>query len=107
MGIANPLASCNTKLFMRVPDAKTASYVSNHLGEQRKFSPIISIGGGLSIRETEEVRIKHTDVLNMAARQFFLTSYSGVYRGVTSEVLAATLKVVFPDINKESAGQSR
>jgi DNA helicase HerA-like ATPase len=101
------LANCNTKLFMRVPDAKTASYVSNHLGEQRKFSPIISIGGGLSIRETEEVRIKHTDVLNMAARQFFLTSYSGVYRGVTSEVYAATLKVIFPDINKKSAGQSR
>jgi type IV secretory pathway TraG/TraD family ATPase VirD4 len=25
--------NCNTKLFMRVPDANTASYVSRHLGE--------------------------------------------------------------------------
>ena len=93
------LDNCNTKLFMRVPDAKTASYVSNHLGERRKFSPIISLGGGLSIRETEEVRIKHTDVLNMAPRQFFLTSYSGVYRGITNNVSDSTVKVIFPDVN--------
>ncbi len=100
------LDNCNTKLFMRVPDAKTASYVSNHLGEQRKFSPIISLGGGLSIRETEEVRVKHTDVLNMAPRQFFLTSYSGIYRGVTADVSNSTIKVVFPNITKEAHGET-
>ncbi len=71
------LDNCNTKLFMRVPDAHTAFYVSEHLGEERKFSPIISLGGGLSIRETEETRIKHTEVLNMAARELFLNTYSG------------------------------
>jgi len=96
------LDNCNTKLFMRVPDAKTATYVSNHLGERRKFSPIISLGGGLSIRETEEIRIKHTEVLNMAARQFFLTSYSGVFRGVTADISQATVKVIFPDIHDEN-----
>jgi len=96
------LDNCNTKLFMRVPDAKTATYVSNHLGERRKFSPIISLGGGLSIRETEEIRIKHTEVLNMDARQFFLTSYSGVFRGVTADTSQATLKVIFPDIHDET-----
>jgi len=93
------LDNCNTKLFMRVPDAKTANYVSGHLGEKRTYSPIISLGGGLSIRETEDVRIRHTDVLNMAARQFFLTTYSGVYRGVTRDVSDATIKVVFPDVS--------
>lgn len=98
------LDNCNTKLFMRVPDAKTATYVSNHLGERRKFSPIISLGGGLSIRETEEIRIKHTEVLNMAARQFFLTSYSGVYRGITADSSDATIKVIFPDIDDEAEG---
>lgn len=98
------LDNCNTKLFMRVPDAKTATYVSNHLGERRKFSPIISLGGGLSIRETEEIRIKHTEVLNMAARQFFLTSYSGVYRGVTADTSDATIKVIFPDIDDQAEG---
>lgn len=92
------LDNCNTKLFMRVPDTKTAKYVSTHLGEKRTYSPIISLGGGLSIRETEETRIKHTEVLNLAPRQFFLTTYSGVYRGVTKQVSDASIKVIFPDI---------
>lgn len=96
------LDNCNTKLFMRVPDSKTAQYVSTHLGEKRSYSPIISLGGGLSIRETEEVRINHTEVLNMATRQFFLTTYSGVFRGVTREVADSLVKVVFPDVGAQS-----
>ena len=92
------LDNCNTKLFMRVPDANTALYVSRHLGEERRFSPIISVGGGLSIRETEEVRIKHTEVLNMAPRELFLSTYSGTYKGKTATVLDGNLKVKFPDL---------
>ncbi len=92
------LDNCNTKLFMRVPDAKTASYVSRHLGEEKRFSPIISVGGGLSIRETEEVRIKHTEVLNMATRELFLNTYSGTYKGKTATVTDSKLKVTFPDL---------
>lgn len=92
------LDNCNTKLFMRVPDANTASYVSRHLGEEKRFSPIISVGGGLSIRETEEVRIKHTEVLNMAAREIFLNTYSGTYKGKTATVYDSKLKVTFPDL---------
>jgi len=95
------LDNCNTKLFMRVPDAHTASYVSEHLGEERRFSPIISLGGGLSIRETEEVRIKHTEVLNMAPRELFLNTYSGTYKGKTTTVKDPSLKVTFPDLSKE------
>jgi len=95
------LDNCNTKMFMRVPDAQTARYVSEHLGEERRFSPIISLGGGLSIRETEEVRIKHTDILNMAPRELFLITYSGTYKGKTATVSDRTLKVTFPDLAEE------
>ncbi|MHB8811262.1 MAG: type IV secretory system conjugative DNA transfer family protein [Desulfobulbaceae bacterium] len=101
------LDNCNTKLFMRVPDAHTAEYVSEHLGEQRKFSPIISLGGGLSIRETEEARIKHTDVLNMRPRELFLITYSGTYRGKTAEVSEALLRVKFPDLAEKERTISR
>lgn len=93
-----------TKLFMRVPDASTALYVSRHLGEQRQFSPIISVGGGLSIRETEEVRIKHTEILNMAPRELFLSTYSGTYKGKTATVLESKLKVKFPDLARVTMG---
>ena len=100
------LDNCNTKLFMRVPDANTASYVSEHLGEERRFSPIISLGGGLSIRETEEVRIKHTEVLNMAPRELFLNTYSGTYKGKTATVEPGSLRVAFPDLAKETKGRA-
>lgn len=93
------LDCCNTKMFMRVSDTKTAQYISTQLGEKRTYSPIISLGGGLSIRETEETRIKHTEVLSLQPRQFFLTTYSGVYRGITREIPDADVKVVFPDIH--------
>ncbi len=89
--------NCNTKLFMRVTDALTAKYIATHLGDENKFSPIISVGGGLSIRETEEQRVKHTEILNMKAREIFLSTYSGTYRGRTRTVSDGTLKVVFPD----------
>ena len=93
---------------MRVPDANTASYVSRHLGEEKRFSPIISVGGGLSIRETEEVRIKHTEILNMAPRELFLNTYSGTYKGKTATVSDGVLKVTFPDLAGENmAGMSR
>lgn len=92
------LDNCNTKLFMRVPDASTASYVSRHLGEEKRFSPIISVGGGLSIRETEEVRIKHTEILNMAPREIFLNTYTGTYKGKTATVHDSELKVIFPEL---------
>jgi hypothetical protein len=95
------LDNCNTKLFMRVPDAKTATYISDHLGEKRVFSPVISLGGGLAIRETEDVRVKHTEVLNLAPRQFFMTTYSGIYRGITTDVSAANIKVIFPQIRPQ------
>jgi len=96
------LDNCNTKIFMRVPDSKTAQYVSTHLGEKRAYSPIISLGGGLSIRETEEVRINHTEILKMDPRQFFLTTYSGMFRGVTADVTDSSIKVIFPDVGTHS-----
>jgi len=95
------LDNCNTKIFMRVPDSKTAQYVSTHLGEKRSYSPIISLGGGLSIRETEDVRINHTEILNMDPRQFFLTTYSGMFRGITTEVTDTAVKVVFPEVGMQ------
>jgi conjugal transfer pilus assembly protein TraD len=98
------LDNCNTKFFMRVPDAKTATFVSDHLGEKRVYSPIISLGGGLAIRETEDTRIKHTEVLNMAPRQFFMTTYSGIYRGITADVPDASLRVIYPEM--VAAGQN-
>ncbi len=92
------LDNCNTKLFMRVPDADTATYISNHLGERKIYSPIISLGGGCAIRETNDVRVLPTDVLNLKPRQFYMITYSGNYRGYTKDVANPDWDVVFPRI---------
>jgi hypothetical protein len=64
------------------------------------------LGGNLAIRETEDIRVKHTEILNMAARQFFLTTYAGIYRGITANVSDATLRVIFPDIHIHAHAQN-
>lgn len=81
--------------------------VSRHLGEEKRFSPIISVGGGLSIRETEEVRIKHTEVLNMATREIFLITYSCTYKGKTATVADSSVKVTFPDLAGTTVATAR
>jgi conjugal transfer pilus assembly protein TraD len=92
------LDNCNTKVFMRVPDAITADFVSVHLGEKRVYSPLISLGGGLAVRETEDKRIKVSDVLNLGLRQFYLITYSGTYKGHTANVPTPNLAIIFPDV---------
>ena len=100
------LDNCNTKIFMRVPDATTAQYVSDHLGETRIFSPMISLGGGLAIRETEDLRIKPSSVLTLEPRQFYLITYSGTYKGYSRDVPNAEIDVVFPDVKTTTSGQA-
>lgn len=91
---------CNTKLFMRVPDADTAEYVSSHLGEDVKYSPMMSLGGGLTIREVEEERVKASQILQLNNQEFYLMTYQGLFRGKTSTVYPAKIEVVFPDLDK-------
>jgi hypothetical protein len=92
------LDNCNTKFYMRVPDEKTAHYVTEHLGLAKRFSPIMSLGGGLTIREAEEPRVKHTEIMAMQSQEFFMQTYSGIYRGRTNMVSDCPLQIKFPEL---------
>ncbi|WP_305045009.1 type IV secretory system conjugative DNA transfer family protein [Geoalkalibacter sp.] len=93
------LDNANTKIFFRVPDSETADYVSRHLGERKILSPILSFGGGFSVRETEDLMVKTSDVLSLAPREFYLMTFGGVYRGKTYDVPHCPLAVQFPTPN--------
>jgi hypothetical protein len=101
------LDNTNTKVFMRVPDVKTSEYVANHFGEKRIYSPILSLGGGVTSRELEEPVIKPSDVLNLPARKFYMLTYGGTFIGKTSDVSKLYVDIKFPniklDIDKETA----
>ena len=96
------LDNTNTKVFMRVPDTTTAEYVSGFFGRKKLFSPIVGAGGNVTTREMEDYRVKPEDVLGLKPRQFYMTSYHGIFKGKTADVSELYLDVKFPKPTVES-----
>ena len=96
------LDNTNTKLFMRVPDTDTASYGAKHFGEFRRYSPILNVDGGVSVREEEDTILKPSDILELAEREFYLMTYSGLFRGRSLDISTLYLEIRFPDLTAES-----
>ncbi len=96
------LDNTNTKLFMRVPDTDTATYVAGHFGQFRRYSPILNVDGGVSVREEEDTILKPSDILELGAREFYLMTYSGLYQGQSLDVSPLYLEILFPDLAAES-----
>lgn len=92
------LDNTNTKVFMRVPDRETAQYVAGHFGRWRRRSPILSVGGGVTIKEVEEEVVKPEDVLNLQPRYFYMMSYHGQFYGKTIDVGDAWVRVRYPEV---------
>ncbi len=90
------LDNTNSKVFMRVPDTVTAEYVSGFFGKKKFFSPILGAGGSVTTRETEDYVVRAEDVLQLKPRQFYYTSYDGIYKGITNDVSESYIDVKFP-----------
>jgi hypothetical protein len=101
------LDNTNTKVFMRVPDVDTAEYAAGHFGRKKILSPILSSGGGISTREEETDVVKYEDLLGLDPRKFYVTTYSGLFKGKTYDtynVISPIVKkfnVVFPDLKSK------
>jgi len=95
--------NCNTKLFLRCPDADTSEYVTRHFGTKNVLTGIYS-ANQVTTREVEQDVIKPYDVQNLQVQEFLMQTYSGRWKGRTSDVTKARVKVVFPD--RPSMGSS-
>ena len=93
------LDNTNSKFFMRVPDYDTAHYISGQFGTVRKFSPILSVGGGISTREEELPLVREEDILRLQPRQFYFTSYHGTFKGKTKDTSELFVNVEFPSVH--------
>jgi conjugal transfer pilus assembly protein TraD len=93
------LDNTNTKVFMRVNDPATAEYVARYSGEQKRFSPLLSLGGAITIREVKECAILPEHILNLQQREFFLFSYQGQYRGKTLYAEPPYFQIDYPQVN--------
>jgi len=91
------LDNTNTKIFMRVNDPSTAKYISDYAGTMDKFSPFLSLSGGITIREVKEYQIKPEAVLNLKPREFYMFSFHTRCKGVTNFTKPAYIHAIYPD----------
>jgi len=75
----------------------TAAYAASHFGEIKTFSPILNVGGGISMREKEEDTLRPSDLLTMRPREFYMLTYSGMFKGRTQDVSELYLDIRFPE----------
>ena len=91
------LDNTNTKVFMRAPDIETAANVAEFFGEEKKYSPVFSTNSGsLTIRESIENKISPQDILELDKQQFYLTTYTGMYKGKVRTVSPLYLQIDYP-----------
>jgi len=86
----------NTWIFMLINHPDTAKFVELSAPTKKKYQPVLSFGGGISVRENEESTIQAERVLRLPKRHFFMRSYGKIYRGITQDVSPRYVTVKFP-----------
>ncbi|MFB3925460.1 MAG: type IV secretory system conjugative DNA transfer family protein [Syntrophales bacterium] len=97
------LDNTNTKIFMKVPDYETAEYAAAHFGLRKRYSGVFCADGGITMREEEVSRLRPMDILSLKEREFYMMTYSGFYRGVSTQVRQADIRILLPNIESGQA----
>ena len=92
----------NTWVYMLVNHPETAKFIELSSPKVKKFQPVLSFGGGITVREMEENRITAQNVLRLPKRHFYMRSYGKLYRGITKELEPPYVKVEFPHLSGPS-----
>ena len=92
------LDNTNSKIFMRVNDPNTANYIADYSGMVKRYSPILSLGGGITVREVEEPNVRPENVLNLQLRDFYMFTFEGAFKGKAGFVKEPYLKVMYPRV---------
>lgn len=93
------LDNINTWIYMLVNHPETAQYIEDSSPTIRKYQPILSFGGGISVREIEDKQILAYKVLQLQKRQFYMRSYGNLYKGFTLDVSPRYVNVEFPHLS--------
>ena len=88
----------NSWVYMLVNHPETAQYVEDSSPNKRKYQPILSFGGGISVREMEEKQILATQILQLPKRYFYLRSYGKLFKGITTDTSPRYVTVSLPEI---------
>lgn len=92
------LDNINTWIYMLVNHPETAQYVEDSSPEVKVYSPILSFGGGITIKEVKERRIKAFKVMELDKREFYMKTYGKLFKGKTADVHSSCVSVVLPAV---------
>lgn len=92
------LDNINTWIYMLVNHPETAQYVEDSSPEVKVYSPILSFGGGITIKEVKERRIKAFKVMELDKREFYMKTYGKLFKGRTADVQGSYISVVLPAV---------
>lgn len=93
------LDNINTWVYMLVNHPDTAQYVEDSSPNIQKYQPILSFGGGISVREIEDKQILAASVLQLPKRYFYMRSYGKLYKGITKDTKPLYVSVEFPHLS--------
>lgn len=89
----------NTWVYMLVNHPETARFIELSSPKIKKFQPVLSFGGGITVREVEDSRILAQNVMRLPKRHFYMRSYGKLYRGITKEVEPPYVNIKFPHLS--------
>lgn len=90
----------NTKIIMRLNDTKSSKMISDLGGKRRAYSYFLTVEGGITSREVEELNIENDDVTTLEKREFYYFGFEGRFKGKTLKVEDSKLLVLMPDVTK-------
>jgi conjugal transfer pilus assembly protein TraD len=93
----------NTWVYMLVNHPETARFIEDSSPIVKKFQPILSFGGGITVKEIEDNQVLAQDVLQLPKRGFFMRSYGKMYKGITLDANPTYVKVKFPHLTEGKA----
>lgn len=91
----------NTKIIMRLNDTKSARTISDLGGKRRAYSYFLTVEGGITSREVEELNIESDDITTLGKREMFYFGFEGRYKGKTLRVDNGQVEILFPDVTKK------
>ncbi|EAI4768267.1 DUF87 domain-containing protein [Campylobacter jejuni] len=92
----------NTKIIMRLNDTKSSKIISDLGGKKRAYSYFLTVEGGITSREVEELNIEVDDVTNLQKREFFYFGFEGRFKGKTLKVNDGKLVVDMPNVTQKN-----
>ncbi|EAK3395883.1 conjugal transfer protein TraD, partial [Campylobacter jejuni] len=92
----------NTKIIMRLNDTKSSKMISDLGGKKRAYSYFLTVEGGITSREVEELNIEVDDVTNLQKREFFYFGFEGRFKGKTLKVNDGKLVVDMPNVTQKN-----